>query len=502
MTGRHALGASLIVTALCSVLLFILIVQGQSRFSYVLDDPYIHLSMGRNLAQTGMMGINAKEVSFSTSSLGWTLLMVIPHFFVQDATFFPLILSFLCALLIVFLTSRLFSSLPPLSLLCLLLGLAALVPLVPLVFTGMEHLLHIALLAGLFLFMAKNWPDSRVTTVPFLPLLLFFTLLPAVRLESLFLLFPLALLLPGFSVIQRLGLFVASMVLPLATGVIFHRFGWYLLPNSILAKTLFAQHGDPLWLKPFLFPYKLLRTPHLLVPFVVGGYLFVTRFHKIQHRSMVFLGMALLGTMGHLSFSQTGWFFRYEAYLVFTYTVAFTFVFMEIPFHRKRLVIPLLLLLAIFRAISSHGAVVRASRNIHDQQLQLSKFFAGARVGVNDVGAISYYAGGYVLDLWGLASMEVMKLRQNNAHGGTPLARIAQEHDIELVALFPSWFSGRLPPSWIPMGQFTIAGNIICGDSRVLILATSYKSHLRWRNKLHIFFKTLPERTVHSFFVQ
>src|SRR5262249_23223006 len=126
----------------------------------------------------------------------------------------------------------------------------------------------------------------------------------------------------------------------------------------------------------------------------------------------------------HLLLADFGWFFRYEAYLVAIGISVCAAALAEedlqlgrlLPSFEPRLWGGLLLLFALFpllvRGADSLSKTVPATRDIYRQQEQMSRFLAryypDAHVAANDIGAISYRNDFHLLDLYGLASLQVL----------------------------------------------------------------------------------------------
>src|SRR4029453_12096 len=72
--GPLAVGIGLYL-ALTALLLWIGIRQTGHAFVYAQDDPYIHLSLARTLADHGVWGLRADQFASASSSPLWTLLL-------------------------------------------------------------------------------------------------------------------------------------------------------------------------------------------------------------------------------------------------------------------------------------------------------------------------------------------------------------------------------------------------------------------------------------------
>lgn len=98
--------------------------------------------------------------------------------------------------------------------------------------------------------------------------------------------------------------------------------GWYFLPNSVLLKgnaPTFSLIGIGRF--SYHFGAQMIRNPHILILVSVALLLFILQFDKQKTKThwkdstimlIIFIGTTLL----HMLFASTGWFFRYEAYLV------------------------------------------------------------------------------------------------------------------------------------------------------------------------------------------
>jgi hypothetical protein len=73
-------------------------------------------------------------------------------------------------------------------------------------------------------------------------------------------------------------------------------------------------------------------------------------------------------------------------------------------------------------------------------------FYRGP-LAVNELGWVSYQNGAFVLDLAGLGSEPVRRLRMAQAFGAAQMAEITTHYDIGLVMVYESWFSS-MPATW------------------------------------------------------
>jgi hypothetical protein len=139
-----------------------------------------------------------------------------------------------------------------------------------------------------------------------------------------------------------------------------------------------------------------------------------------------------LTTVLHIVFAKTGWFYRYEAYLVALGIIAIAVLLGEHQIESGEdmaglsglpqviaFILTLCLVLPPFaqRAVLSFEQIPQATNNIYDQQYQMGLFqkeyYQGYGVAANDIGAINYLADIRSLDLWGLANIDVAKARRS-----------------------------------------------------------------------------------------
>ncbi len=325
-----------------------------------------------------------------------------------------------------------------------LLALVFFPPLVPLAFSGMEHTAHLFFTLLTVALAAKVLSEEMPSPALQRGLLVSAFVTGAVRYEGLFLILVLSILLACRKRWRFSLLFTIAGVLPFAAyGVWSTVRGWYFLPNPVILKgydgnravlnflTDVFVHGHPLtWqavgrLGPALFINRIITHPHILSLIILSLLLLFFRRGSFWNQANVtnasFFGCALL----HMQFASTGWFYRYEAYLVAFGVYALAIGLAEhLPSQDgwlacgKGLLYPAaLLLLAILvssplrvRAAKSLQDTPKASHNIYEQQYQmaifLQQFYQGQVVAANDIGAIDYLADFRLVDLAGLGTRE------------------------------------------------------------------------------------------------
>jgi hypothetical protein len=291
--------------------------------------------------------------------------------------------------------------------------------------------------------------------------------------------------------------------------------GWAFFPNSVLVKSqvnLFSATGLSQFLTQGI--YNLLNTPALfgLILAVWLAYALAESSGltspPLRWRVALFSGMFAF----HVQLAKTGWFFRYEAYLIF----AGGLILMELaalllklleseprlrftPSVAAGLGVVLLLLLPIaYRGGNALSAYPLAVRNIHEQQVQMarfvSRFYNGQTIVANDIGAISYYADIQLVDVVGLADRETGNWWRQGSWSTAKVDQLAREQAASLAILFPEWFDlYPQPPDWVEVGRWRIADNIVCTSDTVAFYALSPARVSQIARNLRAFSSELPQ---------
>jgi hypothetical protein len=496
---------------------------GGGTFTYPLDDTYIHLALAKHFAQGQAWGLTPGEFASCSSSPLWTLLLAAfsgrpatpPSL---DAVFgasppAPLLLAALFGIVAMVVAHRVLRpriANPTILFLVLVTAMAS-TPLPTLGMSGLEHALH-ACLVLVFVgtcgsVLSRDAAERRERW----GLLLLAALLGSVRYESLMLVFCACLLFAwrrawGFAV--ALGL--AAIAPVVAYGLWSMSHGWFFLPNSILLKVNVAVPSGGLPQESAL--AALARSPHLLGLMLAAGFLLFTSLRAGRRWSagQVAVGLFLATAILHLLFARVGWLFRYEAYLVFLGVVVVALAAGESSdrlwprgapaawrWTRTAALLALIAPLGL-RAGDALGRTPQASKNIHDQQIQMGEFVAlyyrGHGVAANDVGAVSYLGDVRMLDLFGLADLEVARRKMRGAYRTEDIRELARERDVSVAVVYDSWFEplGGVPAEWVRAGEWTITRNVVCGDDRVTWYAVEPGEAERLIGNLKEFARRLP----------
>lgn len=457
---------------------------------YALDDPYISMAVARNLVQAGVWGISPAHFASACSSLLWPLVLAVCYrlFGVGEALPLLLNLGFSVGLLTVSeLVARRFGVGARLRF-SMLAAIVLLMPIFPVAMCGLEHLLHAMLSVAFMAASVRALGANGTRRLDWLVLGLA-ALVSMSRYEGLFLVGGAALLAAH----ARRGRFALSILasagLPvLAFGLYSLHQGWHFLPNSVLLK------GQRLELTPSsllgfagLTGYReLAQNPHLLVLLLAGMGMLRAVWPARDEQASAARGMLLLcavATLAQLNFARTGWFYRYEAYLVAMWLVA---LFCALPLARRpdvsgtrllRLAWPAALLVLatcplVERSAEAHGRTARASHEIYEQQFQMARLlqrFGSSVVAANDIGAMSYLAAVEVIDLYGLATLEVGNAKLGKSYGLPFIDSFTHDKRAKLAIVYDPWFEqyGGLPRSWVKVGEWTIQENVIVGGRTV-----------------------------------
>ena len=497
---------------------------------YPLDDTYIHMSIARSFALHGVWGVTPDGFTSSTSSPLWTLLLAgaFALFGVRLLIPFALNLALGVGVILVLQAMLRSTGLSARATLVVLLAVVLATPMPALAFTGMEHLLHIlvtllVLRAGLRVLAGSSTPGQRLSLVAGC------LVLSMARYEGLFLIFGLAVLL---ALGGRRGLAVASAIagaVPVVVyGAISRAHGWYWLPNSVLLKGK-TLHG-PLraWLKGLLNNgfNQIWANPHVLVLLVAAlALLLVPRrtaagragYPGRENRDALVLFVVI--TLIHMQFAASGWFYRYEAYLI---CLGITLVGAGIYLERERLrglwarpwiprALPALVLLVLLgrplleRSVRSIQEGPRAAANIAEQQVQMARFFdrfyRGSTVAVNDIGAVAFLANVHLLDVWGLASLEPARLILTRRWNLAASERLPREVGARVAIMYQDTFRerGGLPAGWTALATWRIQHNVVCAADSVTVFALEPGEAEPLARHLREFDSELPPTVIRSY---
>lgn len=484
------------------------------HWSYPLDDTYIHMALARNLAFYHNWGINHQDFGAASSSPLYTLLLAILFKTFAIHLCIPLLVNLITALILIrVLQSALHAEgLSGMAQVWVLLAVIVFTPLPILVISGMEHVLQ-CLFSFLFIYHFARWVTASPRERLPWPLLVYAFLMVATRYECLFILGVAGLILlfkrPGAAFL--LG---AAGILPVVLfGLYSMSKGSYFLPNSILLKSGTGD-GAGSFINGILVDKLTLSkqgitgiaTQRLLfiLPLL---YLLFRQACKDTPRYGYFLLLCVGGVLLHLCLASTGWFYRYEGYLVMNAT--FIAGLLLAKYKRaawaaapglSRLVAVFLFFFLVFplvlRSSAAFSKAPRACLNIFEQQVQmgdfLSRFDDRSAVAANDIGAVSFLSDIHTLDLWGLGNIEVA--RSKRGHYWTPafLDSLSHQRQVRLAIVYDSWFDPALLQRWTKVATWTIPQNVICGDSVVSFYAVDPSFTDSLRTQLHAFAPDLP----------
>ncbi|HEU4369410.1 MAG TPA: hypothetical protein VFV05_14405 [Methylomirabilota bacterium] len=442
---------SIVLAALVPLVLFIAVerqVAGTSGFP--LDDSWIHLHFARNLAEGAGFAYNpGRPVAGSTAPL-WTLLLGSGVFLAGASVFVAKILGVAAALGAAILTRQaaLAWGAPPAVALVAGVALLWAGPVAWGALSGMEVTLAALLVAGA---LVAHAADRGTLTAALASLAM------AARPEA-------GLLLPFLALARPLTLrrLAAFVVVPLTVAAPLVTFAYATVgapyPAPAAAKIEGGLIGwlggvhEPLTTTLAVRPWAFLREwaewlwrTHALLPLALSPALLlawrrcgrpvgVVALALIAHP----LGMALLAPYRGPGFQEG----RYSIHLL-PLAVVVVAVGLGTGWRQQRRA-----LLAAWLALALWGLVPAAQRyawgvqNIEAMQVSIGRWVdantpRGARLAVNDIGAIAYVSRREVVDLMGLVTPEILPYRRQGEDG---VIRFVGETCPDYVIIFPTWF--------------------------------------------------------------
>jgi len=471
------------ITPFLLLLLFIIIYA--NGVIYTLDDPYIHMALARNIG-SGHYGINITEYSAPSSSVVWPFLLA-PFSFLPSALFnlTPLIIN----------GSALWATISVLRIttegrgndwrsLWLTLGLLLSCNAYGLVFTGMEHSLQLLLVTVIVTRLANRREDLTFWVC--------LVAIPFVRYEGLAISLPVFAHLLWFKKIspthshENIGIrkiypLLLSFLI-MAGGLVAFSFflhdlelGW--MPSSIVAKmdnSIQWEQGSSLLSSIAHTLTNSSPKRAIMCVVVLGNGWLMWRLWRRADLLFIVMFPGLL----HIFFGKYGWFGRYEAYMMlyqFLWPIA---IGCELLISSQRAVY-----ISLFIAAATMSSLwintiktPLACLNIKQQQLQMGLIAKHLKepVAVNDLGEVAMLSQHYVLDLWGLGSMEALRARRSGSPDAQWIEQLMIRHNVEFAFIYDKWFPLR-PSGWQRIATLNLPKRWVMqvGDTQVSLYATN-----------------------------
>lgn len=490
---RKTVGPYLVLIALVLLETAAAIKLNEGTFTFSLDDAYIHLALGRQISQ-GHYGINPGEFSAPSSSILWPFLLS-PFAALPCYALVPLFINLAAALLILLVGGRFFNRLfradehrAASSILTLLMIPAF--NLIGLIFTGMEHTLQLLLT----LLIAQGLVRGQENDRPGWGFYAALVLGPLIRYENTMLTLIGLLWLywrPQRVAAWTLGFAVAGLMVGFSLFLHSHGLGW--LPASIHAKsiTLFGGHSS-LW-SNLLTNLSQRQAMILLLSLIPMLAAMITR--PCCRR---LAALTVCAVVAHVVLGRFGWADRYEIYILGF--VLFILAYLYGPSLMKK---PLWIPGAVYAILALPFALnwlytPLGCNNIYQQQHQMARFsrdYVHAPVAVNDLGCVAFHADHYVLDVWGLASPEVLPLKRRHS-SAVWMDSLAHRHGVRLAMIYDPYYP-LLPKQWICIGKLFLGRRKVTTDQAVVsFYAVEPETATKLHSQLCLFSATLPKGVV------
>ena len=378
--------------------------------------------------------------------------------------------------------------------------------------TGMEHSLHVLAAIVVIRGLVEMGESGKASAW----LILATICMPFIRFEGVALSGAAILAMAVIGQWRAAGTSAAAIVAGFgAWAVLMKRLGLPFFPSSVLSKSAVAvgaQGGASGGiLTALIHNVNAAHNNHFGVVFILAVCALATvaqdregRWRSIASTEVILAGAMIIALGAHVVAGTYGWFHRYEVYAVAILIVGGMYFARPLlqRLSDNRYFAPrigVLVALAAFVA-PSFGEVTwktpAAARSIYEQQFQMHRFateFFPRRVAVNDLGWVSYDNDAYVLDLWGLGSETVRKLRTDGKLDANAINNLATKADVDFAMIYPQWFEGAVPESWCPMAALN-ADAVSSARGEVWFYATKPSAVADMRAALDRFAPTVPAR--------
>jgi hypothetical protein len=261
---------------------------------------------------------------------------------------------------------------------------------------------------------------------------------------------------------------------------------------------------------------KIIATPHILALAILMLTVYFSRLRRqfgAGEEKQLLVAVFLITVFLHMQFARTGWFYRYEAYLVSIGVLLLGVLLkglisesLRAKAKKMSVLLGVIILFFIFAllALIQRGAeslrqIPRASVNIYEQQYQiglfLREFYHGQSVAAHDIGAINYLADVKCLDLYGIGTKEIAEMKISKNYNLSSVIKFTAKEKIKIAVVYDSWlkYYRIWPINWIKVGEWKIKNNVACGDDTVSFYAVNPREKNNLAKSLEAFSSRLPE---------
>ncbi len=119
-----------------------------------------------------------------------------------------------------------------------------------------------------------------------------------------------------------------------------------------------------------------------------------------------------------------------------------------------------------------------AVQNIDAMQVHVGRWIAqhtppGARIALNDVGAIAYFSRREIVDVMGLVTPAIIPYRRDGEAG---VLRYLERVRPDYLVIFPSWFPGlaEMTDRFRPIYRLELENNTVAGGDEMIVYTTPW----------------------------
>jgi len=500
--------------------------------AYPIDDTFIHLAIAKNIALYYNWGINAHDFVSASSSIIYPVILATAVKIAGPVAVIPLLVNISAGVALIIVVQRWLQrqAVLPTAQLLILLAMIILTPLPVLAIAGMEHVLQI-LFCFLFLTsfagdlergLASGQPKWQLSWKVYL----YGALFTATRYEAIpmigFAAIGLLLCRRYLSAVQL----VLYSLLPIFLFGIFSLYhGNYFFPNSVLLKSgmppmtmdgLIDFFTDTLYIKLSysIVGYNTIATQRILLLLPLSYLVFIRQMKPgSAYRSMLLILTA--SVLLHLSITGYAHFPRYEAYLIGVSSLVLGVVLAKYTgkvwtsqrsaFQYIAVFTLILLVFPVFmRSKTAFGEMRQACVNIFEQQYQMGQFlhqyYYNEKAAIGDIGAVSYLTAGNIIDLVGLANINIARSRREHYNSPDFLDYLTKKEAVKIAVVYDVFNYPALLSRWNKIATWKIPNNVACGDDIVSFYAVDQSAGPLLKSNLLAFQPLLPKEVVVKYY--